>query len=337
MPRHRWSGGTVPVAGDNLIIDGACTVDNSGATDNVAYGTLTIGTATGRTLNWASGGTNRLNVSNVSAGAGASTLSMTNGGTLIIRGTWTSTNLTFTPGAGTIDIRSTMTLPAAYATYYNLTVNGSSTTVTAGVNSTVNNNLTVTSGTFTIGAFSIAVTGTASVTSTMTITSVTGAKSFGNLVINNGGTFTNTSANVPITIAGNLQNDGTFSQGTGRVTFTGAASNTITGTAGTTAFGGGITVNKGVVNTNVLDVQAVITMSSGGLTLTNGTFKLTSASTITPFTADITGAPYLVPSTAGLWCNGGTISPSATNWSVDGLTKGYQRNFYRGQCSRSLF
>ena len=39
----RWTGGTLPVAGDNLIIDGACTVDNSGTTDNVAYGTLVIG------------------------------------------------------------------------------------------------------------------------------------------------------------------------------------------------------------------------------------------------------------------------------------------------------
>lgn len=156
---------------------------------------------------------------------------------------------------------------------------------------------------------------------TLTITSSTGAKSFGNLIINNGGTFTNTTANAPIAIFGNLQNDGTFSQGTGRVTFTGAASNTVTGTAATTAFGGGITINKGTANTDVLDVQCVITMVSGGLTLTNGTFKLSSASTITPFTADISTTPYLIPSSAGLWCNGGTISPSANNWSVDGLLR----------------
>jgi hypothetical protein len=314
-----WTFGTVPVAGEDLVIDGACTVDNNGGTDNVAYGTLTIGTGTGRTLNWAASGTNRLNVTNVSAGAGASTLSMTNGGTLIIRGTWTSTNLNFTPGAGTIDVRSTLTLPAAYAIYNNLTVNGSGITVTVAVGTTANGNLTVTSGTFTVGAFSLAVTGTATITSTMTITSATGAKSFGNLVIN--GTFTNTAAVVPISIAGNLQNNGTFSQGTGRVTFTGATSNTITGTAAITAFGGGITVNKGTANTNVLDVQCVITLLDGGLTLTNGTFKLTSASTIIPFLADIATAPYLVPSTTGLWCNGGTISPAATNWSMDGLLR----------------
>jgi CSLREA domain-containing protein len=307
----KWTSGTLPVAGENITIDGSCTVDNNGGTDNVAYGTLTIGTATGRTLNWAAGGTNRLNVTNVSAGAGASTLSMTNGGTLIVGGTWTSTNLTFTPGAGTIQIGSTLTLPAAYATYNNLTVNGSGTTVTQGVGTTVNGNLTVTSGTYTVGALSLAVTGTASVTSTLTITSATGAKSFGNLVVNSGGTFTNTAANAPITIAGNLQNDGTFSQGTGRVTFTGATSNTVTGTAATTAFGGGITVNKGVSNANVLDVQGVITMLAGGLTLTNGTFKISSNSTITAFTADINVAPYLIPATAGIWVNGGTVSTTS--------------------------
>jgi len=317
----KWTGGTLPTAGQNLVIDGTCIVDNNGGTDNVAFGTLTIGTATGRTLSWASGGTNRLNVSNVSAGAGASTLNMTNGGTLIIRGTWVSTNLSFTPGAGTIELKSTITLPAAYTTYNNLTVNGSGKVVTMGIGTTINNNLTLTAGVFSAGAFSLAVTGTTSIAGTMSITSATGAKSFGDLLISSGGVFTNTTTVVPVTIAGNFQNDGTFDQGTGRVTFTGATSNTISGTAATTAFGGGITVNKGTANTNILDVQSVITMSTGGLTLTNGTFKLTGASTITPFSADIPATPYLIPSTAGLWCNGGTISPSAMHWSVDGLLR----------------
>ena len=315
----RWSGGTLPAAGDNLIIDGACTVDNSGTTDNVAYGTLIIGSTAARTLNWIASGTNRLNVTNVSSSFAASALNMTNGGTLIVRGTWTSANLTFTPGTGTIDVRSTMTLPAAYATYYNLIVNGSATTVSVGVNTTVNNNLTVTSGTFTVGAFSLAVTGITTVTGTLTITSTTGTKTFGNLTID--GTFNNTTANAPITINGNFQNNGVYNGGTARVTFTGASSNTVTGTAATTAFGGGITVNKGTANTNVLDVQSVITMSAGGLTLTNGTFKLSSASTITPFTANITGSPYLIPSTAGLWCNGGTMTASSMAWTVNGLIR----------------
>jgi hypothetical protein len=150
----RWTGSILPVAGESLIIDGACTVDNNAGTDNVAYGTLTIGTATGRTLNWVASGTNRLNVTNVSAGAGASTLSMTNGGTLIIRGTWVSTNLTFTSGAGTIEVQSTITLPAAYTTYTNLTINNPSGTVTSGVGTTLSGSLVV-SSTLNLAGFSM--------------------------------------------------------------------------------------------------------------------------------------------------------------------------------------
>jgi hypothetical protein len=307
------------VAADNLIIDGACTVDNSGVTNDVAYGTLVIGTATGRTLSWAVGGMNRLNVTDVNAGTGASTLNMTNGGWLIIRGTWSATNLSFTPGTGTIERRLASVTIASFATYNNLIINTSG-TISIGANITINGDLTVTSGTFSVGAFSLAVTGNTSVTSALTITSATGAKTFGNLTIN--GTLNNTAANVPFTVNGDFQNNGTFNGGTGRVTFTGAADNTISGTAASTAFGGGITINKGVSNANVLDVLSVITLSSGGLTLTNGTLKLTSASTIVPFTADITASPYLIPSTAGLWCNGGTINTTTSmTWSVAGLLR----------------
>lgn len=124
----------------------------------------------------------------------------------------------------------------------------------------------------------------------------------GTFTIGNAGTFVNTTNNVPITLGGNMVNNGTFSEGTGRVTFTGVGSNTITGSAASTGFGGGITVNKGASQANVLDVQVVITMSNGGLTLTNGTFKLSSASTITPFTSD-----PAFGATAQLWCNGGTM------------------------------
>ena len=304
----KWAGSILPSAGDDLRIKGACTYDNSA--NNLVYATLQIGNGVSGSLSWPVGGTNTLNITNLSSSVGGSSLNMTNGGTIIIRGTWTSTNLSFTSGAGTIEIRSTIALPAAYATYNNLKVNLGGITVTLGVGTTINGNLNVTLGTFSIGAFSLAVTGTATVASTFTITSATGAKSFGNLVIS-GGTFTNTAANVPITINGNLQNDGTFSQGTGLVTFTGASNNTVTGTAVSTAFGGGITINKGASYANVLDVQCVITILSGGLTLTNGTFKISSASTLTIFTADIGTAPYLIPSTAGIWVNGGTVSTTS--------------------------
>jgi hypothetical protein len=151
----RWTGGTLPVAGENIVIDGTCTIDNFAGTDNVAYGSLIIGTGTGRTLNWAAGGTNRLNVLNASAGLGGSILDMTNGGSLIIRGSWTATNLTFTPGAGTVELQSTLTLPADYANYNNLMVNGSGITVSLATAIVLTGNLTITNGTLNANNYNI--------------------------------------------------------------------------------------------------------------------------------------------------------------------------------------
>ncbi|MEJ7627140.1 MAG: DUF2341 domain-containing protein [Ferruginibacter sp.] len=196
----RWTGGTLPTVSENLVIDGACTVDNNAGTDNIAYGSLTIGTATGRTLNWVASGTNRLNVSNVSAGAAVSTLSMTNGGTLVIRGTWASTNLTFTPGAGTIELQSTITLPAAYTTYNNLIVNGSGITVKEGVVTTVNGNLIITTGTLNTNNFNLSVKGNwANNVSTTAFTAGTATVIFnGTTAQTIGGTFATTFTNLTI-------------------------------------------------------------------------------------------------------------------------------------------
>lgn len=155
-----------------------------------------------------------------------------------------------------------------------------------------------------------------SITGTLTLnTANTAAKSFGSFV--NNGVFTNSANNVPLTIRGDFVNNGTFTQGTGRVTFTGAASNTVSGSAASTGFGGGITVNKGTSQSNVLEVTNVITLSNGGLTLTNGTFKLSSASTMTPFTSDPN-----IPANARLWNNGGTMNSSASiDWTLLGAIR----------------
>lgn len=222
----RWTGGTLPVAAENLLIDGTCTVDNNSTTDNIAYGSLTIGTATGRTLNWAVGGTNRLNVMNINAGNGASTLNMTNGGTLINRGTWSSTNLTFTPGEGTIEIQSSITLPATYTTYNNLTINGSGNTVSLGAATSVNGNLIITAGTFNANNLNLNIAGnwtnnasTASFTSGSATVSFNSASSqsiggtfatnFNNLTIAN--TTSSVTLNANANIGGNLSvTNGTF-------------------------------------------------------------------------------------------------------------------------------
>jgi len=70
-----------------------------------------------------------------------------------------------------------------------------------------------------------------------------------------------------------------------------------------------ITVNLGASKSNILEVKSVITMlaatASPTLTLNNGTFKLSSASTITPFGGNIT-----LPATAGYFLNAACTS----NW-----------------------
>jgi hypothetical protein len=290
----KWNGGTRPIPGDNLRINGTCTVDNSALTDNVSYGTLEIGRTSAGTLQWVASGTNTLNVTNVFSSVAGSSLNMNNGGTLIIRGTWSSSNLGFVAGNGTIEIQSNITLPLAYDDF----------------------NVLILSGTVNIGATDFTAAGTTTVTGELSISSTTGTKIFDNLIVE--GTFDNEVVTEPITITGNLTNNGVFNSD-GRVTFSGASSNTITGTA-TTNFNGGITVSKGSVG-NILDVQSVITMSTGGLTLVSGTFKLSSASTITPFTADVTTSPFLIPASAGLWVNGGTISPRNMGWTFAGLLR----------------
>ena len=291
----RWTGGTLPTAGENLVIDGSCTVDNNVTTDNIAYGTLVIGTATARTLGWIAGGTNRLNVSNVSAGAATSILNMTNGGTLVIRGTWTSTSLTFTPGAGTIEIQSTITLPAPYTTYKNLTINGSGITIKLGVATTIGGNLSLTAGTLSSNNLALSVKGNwinnvsttafAAGTGTVTFSGTTAqsiggsfASTFTNLTIGN--TITAVTLNVNTSITGNLSvTVQTFDLGiytANRATAGGTitlSNNTFLKIGGTNTFPANFTTNTLAVASTVQYYgtnQTVAAKTYGHLTLSSG-------------------------------------------------------------------
>jgi hypothetical protein len=122
-----------------------------------------------------------------------------------------------------------------------------------------------------------------------------------------------------LTILGNLQVDGafnmvqTFPGNVCNVTFAGATNNTVTSPGGTGTIGfNQIVVSKGAL-ANTLDVQAPITMSSPTaagtyLTLTSGTFKLSSASTLTPYY----GAATICAAAGGLWINNAAASVSCT-------------------------
>jgi fibronectin-binding autotransporter adhesin len=287
----RWTGGTLPVAGEDIVIDGACTVDNNAGTDDINYGTLTIGTATGRTLNWAASGTNRLNVLNVSAGGGASTLDMTNGGTLVIRGTWTSANLTFTPGTGTIETQGTLTLPAAYATYNNLTLTNSSAT-TAAVNTTVSGNLNVTTGTLQLAGFS------------MTAGRLQGA---GTIISSSGTpTLTTGSANISTTFSGVI--------GTGAIALTKNGTGTLT-LSGSNTYTGLTTVAAGTLqlgSTNALGTTAGAASVSSGAVLDLNGITYSNTETLTLTGTGISSGGALINSNAATATYAGNITLSTT-------------------------
>jgi hypothetical protein len=132
---------------------GTLTFVNSGTQSLTVNGTITVGSGT-------AGGTGTIHLLSVGKlTCGGLSLSSTSaasvygdGGTLTINGPITvgsGGTYNWTPANGTVVIGATSTLPSSvFSQFYNLTINpGSSNTVTTGVDMTVNNNLTISSGT----------------------------------------------------------------------------------------------------------------------------------------------------------------------------------------------
>ncbi|QDO95513.1 S8 family serine peptidase [Formosa sediminum] len=112
-------------------------------------------------------------------------------------------------------------------------------------------------------------------------------------------------------------NNGTFTSGVGTVDFINTTSyQEISGTSTTNFYI--LKVTKGSKDI-ILEVNSLITLdaSSNPLVLTSGTFKLSSASTITPFTSAVA-----LTSSRGFWNNGGTVSTGNFTWTLNsGLLK----------------
>jgi len=276
--------------------------------------------------------------------------------TLNISGNFTNSG-TFTHNSGTVTFNggAAQTLNSGASSFNNLSITNSS----GGV-SLSTNNLTV-AGTFTLNgaggfganALTNTVTGATTLTSG-TYTASTGAQTFNGGLTVNGGTLTGlsgTAGNITTTsftlssgtvsapgstgtfnISGDwsVTSGATFTHNSGTVTFNGNnALQTISGSA-TTAFNK-ITVDKGTAKTNILDVTAVITMATAttvgtSLTITNGSFRLSSASTITPF-----GGTTSIPATGGFILNN---SSATVNWgSAGSLTLNGDLNIINGTMS----
>ncbi|HEY9005056.1 MAG TPA: hypothetical protein VIM75_02930 [Ohtaekwangia sp.] len=258
-------------------------------TANAAPATFTTTAGSGSTVEY-----NNATSQTVFASANYRNMELSGGGTKTFSGSTTINNDLKITGSGiVVSIASTLTVGG------DLNNAGTGTTVWGGTATTLNltGNLIVTNNT----TFSI---GNAAQVKTLNVT--------GNVQVDAGssinvGAFA--AAHI-MSIAGNLQVDGSFNMvqtfpgNVCNVTFTGATSNTVTSPAatGTIRFNQ-ITLTKSAI-ANVLDVQTPITMSSPTaagtfLTLTSGTFKLSSASTITPYF----GTTTICSGAASLWLN----------------------------------
>ena len=208
-----------------------------------------------------------------------------------VAGTWTSAgNCNRVPIAGddVVIAPGTTTLDTSSASLASLTVNG---TLTIGNNGTaraltVNGNIVVNaSGTISVG-------GNGSPTHTLTA----------------GGDVTNAGV-INLVAAANRVCNVTFNRN-GNQTVSGAGSYTFNL----------ITVNEGASNANVLDMRSAISVPSPFLTITNGTYKHSSPTSITPWT---TGAGATIPATGGFWLNSAaTVTTTGIDVTING---GYLR------------
>ena len=176
----------------------------------------------------------------------------------------------------------------------------------------------------------------------------------GDVTIAVGGTFqsatTGTQTGHVLSLSGNLTNNGTLDFSTNAntaaagITFTGATSNTFSGTGSVTDIRT-LTINKGTSSANVLEittsnftVQGTSTdgTPSAWLTLTNGTLKLSGTFSGTHRT--FTAAAYTIGATTGFWLNNPnyTVAAQAGTATNNGLLRVSQGAFNVGTTSSHL-
>jgi hypothetical protein len=147
----------------------------------------------------------------------------------------------------------------------------------------------------------------------------------GNIVIAASGTISlgATAATHTLTAGGDITNAGSMNLSPGasrvaNVTFNRNGSQVVSG-AGAYTFNL-ITLNQGATNANVLDMQSAITVPSPFLTITNGTYKHSSTTSITPWT---TAGGATIPAAGGFWLNSAaTVTTSGIDVTING---GYLR------------
>lgn len=312
---HIVNGLTASKSVDGLELQGTLDVENSSGHD---FGTLT---GTGNLIISSTDGTPEFPSGDATAFLGSSggTVTYSNSGLSVqtLPSTPTSyNNLSINAGLGAFNI----TLPSADLEVLNdFTVsdgasasNAANVFFATGQSLTIGNDLILSSDnaqTVTL-EFGTATASSVVVTNNVTIGSSTA------LQVNDA----NGSVDHTISVGGSVTNNGTLdmvpSSGNNiDVTFTGSTSTSVTGTGATTNFAG-IVLNKGTSKASELNINATA-FSLTGLTLTNGSFRLTSAQTITPSTTT-----FDIPSTTQLAVSGGTINLSTAAADANDVTLG---------------
>lgn len=142
----------------------------------------------------------------------------------------------------------------------------------------------------------------------------------GNVTIQTGATLdVDTASNVThaLSLVGNLTNSGTLNLAPDanslcNTTFNRNGNQTVSG-AGAYTFNR-IILNMGATNANILDVQSNMTAPVNFLTITNGTYKHSNTSNITPWTAD-----PAIPASGGFWLNAAaTVTTTGINVTLNG-------------------
>ena len=217
-----------------------------------------------------------------------------------VGGNWTGSTTGILNSTGTINFNGTSTQTILGLTNFNnLTISGSGGTTIGGTTNTTNiaGNLSVVNSTLNIG-------NTSSGVKTINILGNFQIDATSSVVI---GAFNATHL---LNLSGNLIDNGNLNlyKASGQVCniiFKGTNYQTISGT-GTTCNFNVITVNKGTDATSIIEVTRVITqqspsisVSANYLNISNGTFKLSSASILTPYSISQT----ICSATGKLWIN----------------------------------
>jgi hypothetical protein len=310
--------GTTTITG-NLTLNG--TASTTSVTGLTIGGTVTLGSGTAFT-------------------AGAFTHN--------VAGNWTNNGTTFTNTSSTVNFNGiAQTIGGSAATTFN-NVNISGTNTSTGVATIISGTLIVGDGsTFTAAGFALTVTGTTTVGTgtggTLTISSVTGTKTFtGAVTINSGGAITESAAaaatlsfgsdvtintngtltengTAVVGIAGSFTDNGTYTASTGVHTFSGATK-TIGGSTSTSI--PNATITGTYTNNGTLTIGTAL---SGAGTLTNsatGTFNIGGTCSVTTISnagnMTINGSGALTTAAAN-FSNTGTLNLNGSG-AITGIT-----------------